>query len=86
MKRKQFLEELIIGIRKEAEAGAVVTDRCRRHGMSSATYYAWKARFGGLKVSSLPFLSAFDPGHRRDDGRQHVHENADTAFQSSRFL
>jgi hypothetical protein len=54
--------------------------------MSSATYYAWKARFGGLEVSSLPFLSAFDPGHWRDDGRQHAHENADTAFQSSRFL
>lgn len=42
MKRKQFSEEQIIGILKEAEAGAVVTDLCRKHGMSSATYYAWK--------------------------------------------
>ncbi len=40
MKRKQFTEEQIIGILKEAEAGAVVTELCRRHSMSSATYYA----------------------------------------------
>jgi len=46
MKRKQFSEEQIIGILKEAEAAAVVTDLCHRHGMSSATYYAWKAKFG----------------------------------------
>ena len=51
MKRKQFSEEQIIGVLKEAEAGAVVTELCRRHGMSSATYYAWKAKFGGLEVS-----------------------------------
>ena len=51
MKRKQFSEEQIIGILKEAEAGAAVTDLCRKHGMSSATYYAWKAKYGGLEVS-----------------------------------
>ena len=51
MQRKQFSEEQIIGILKEAEAGAVVTELCRRHGMSSATYYAWKGKFGGLEVS-----------------------------------
>ena len=45
--KKRFSEEQIIGILKEAEAGAVVTELCRRHGMSSATYYAWKAKFGG---------------------------------------
>lgn len=48
MKQKQFSEEQIIGILKEAEANAVVTELCRKHGMSSATYYAWKAKFGGL--------------------------------------
>ena len=48
MKRKQFSEEQIIGILKEAAAGAVVTELCRRHGMSSATYYAWKGKLGGL--------------------------------------
>jgi putative transposase len=51
MKRKQFSEEQIIGILKEAEAGAVMTELCRKHGMSSATYYAWKAKYGGLEVS-----------------------------------
>ena len=60
MKRKQFSEEQIIGILKEAEAGAVVTELCRRHGMSSATYYAWKAKFGGLEVSDARRLRALE--------------------------
>ena len=60
MKRKQLSEEQIIGILKEAEAGAVVTELCRRHGMSSATYYAWKAKFGGLEVSDARRLRALE--------------------------
>ena len=60
MKRKQFSEEQIIGILKEAEGGAVVTELCRRHGMSSATYYAWKAKFGGLEVSDAKRLRALE--------------------------
>ena len=60
MKRKQFSEEQIIGILKEAEAGAVVTDLCRRHRMSSATFYAWKAKFGGLEVSDAKRLRALE--------------------------
>ena len=60
MKRKQFSDEQIIGILKEAEAGAVVTDLCRRHGMSSATFYAWKARFGGMEVSDARRLRALE--------------------------
>jgi putative transposase len=60
MKRKQFSEEQIIGILKEAEAGAVVTDLCRRHGMSGATYYAWKAKYGGLEVSEAKRLRALE--------------------------
>ncbi|WP_373458637.1 IS3 family transposase [Sphingomonas faeni] len=65
MKRKQFSEEQIIGILKEAEAGAVVTDLCRRHGMSSATYYAWKAKFGGLEVSDAKRLRALEEENGR---------------------
>ena len=60
MKRRQFSEEQIIGILKEAEAGAVVTELCRKHGLSSATYYAWKAKFGGLEVSDARRLRALE--------------------------
>ncbi len=60
MKRKQFSEEQIIGILNEAEAGAVVTELCRKHGLSSATYYAWKAKFGGLEVSDARRLRALE--------------------------
>lgn len=60
MKRKQFSAEQIIGILKEAEAGAVVAELCRRHGMSSATYYAWKAKYGGLEVSDAKRLRALE--------------------------
>ena len=65
MKRKQFSEEQIIGILKEAEAGAVVTELCRRHGLSSATYYAWKAKFGGLEVSDAKRLRALEEENGR---------------------
>jgi putative transposase len=60
MKRKRFSEEQIIGILKEAEAGAAVTELCRRHGMSSPTFYAWKAKYGGLEVSEARRLKALE--------------------------
>ncbi|WP_156360081.1 IS3 family transposase [Sphingomonas sp. Leaf10] len=65
MKRKQFSEEQIIGILKEAEAGAVVTELCRKDGVSSATYYAWKAKFGGLEVSEAKRLRALEDENAR---------------------
>ncbi len=65
MKRKQFAEEQTIGILKEAEAGAVVTDPYRRHGMSSATYYVWKTKFGGLEVSDAKRLIALEEENAR---------------------
>ncbi len=65
MKRKQFSEEQIIGILKEAEAGAVVTELSRKHGMSSATYYAWKAKFGGLEVSDAKRLRSLEEENAR---------------------
>ena len=51
MKQKRFTDEQIIGILKEADAGVVVADLCRRPGMSSATFYAWKSKYGGLELS-----------------------------------
>lgn len=50
---------------KEAEAGAVVTELCRRHGMSSATFYAWKAKFGGMEVSDAKRLRALEEENAR---------------------
>ena len=65
MKRKQFAEKQIIGIPKEAESGAVVTELCRKHGMSSATYYAWKAKVGELEVSDAKRLRALEEENAR---------------------
>ncbi len=61
MKRKRLTEEQIIGILREADAGAVVLDVCRKHGMSSATHYAWKAKYGGLEVAMARTASAGPP-------------------------
>lgn len=51
MKRSRFKEEQVIAILREQEAGAKTADVCRKHGISSATFYQWKAKYGGLDVS-----------------------------------
>jgi len=56
MKRKRFTEEQIIGILKEHEAGVSVADLCRKHGVSDASVYKWKAKFGGMDVSEAKRL------------------------------
>ena len=60
MKRSRFSEEQIIAILKEQEAGMPTVDVCRRHGVSSATFYKWKAKFGGLDVSEARRLKALE--------------------------
>lgn len=53
MKRSRFTETQIIGILKEADSGLKVCDVCREHGISDATYYKWKSKFGGLEASDI---------------------------------
>ena len=60
MKRSRFTEEQIIAILREQEAGVPTADVCRRHGVSSATFYKWKAKFGGLDVSEAKRLKALE--------------------------
>ena len=58
MRQSRFNEEQIIGILRDQEAGAQTADVCRRHGISSATFYKWKAKYGGLDVSEARRLKA----------------------------
>ena len=60
MKRKRFTEEQIIGVLKEAEAGVKTADLARRHGISEATIYNWKARYGGMEVSEAKRLRSLE--------------------------
>lgn len=58
--KKRFTEEQIISILKEAEGGMKVMELCRKHGISDATYYNWKAKFGGMTVSDAQRLKALE--------------------------
>ena len=60
MKRSKFTEEQIVGILREQEAGEKTADVCRRLGVSAATFYAWKAKYGGMDVSDAKRLKALE--------------------------
>lgn len=60
MKRSRYTEEQIISILKEQEVGGSVAEVCRRHGMSDATFYKWKSKYGGLEVSGAKRLRAIE--------------------------
>ena len=65
MKGKRFSEEQIIGILKEAEAGAETKELCRRHGVSVSSFYQWKAKYGGMEVSDARRLRMLEDENRR---------------------
>ena len=65
MQKSRFTESQIIGILKEAESGVPVTELCRTHGMSDATFYNWRVKYGGMNVSMMKRMKELEEENRR---------------------
>ena len=65
MTRRRYTEEQIIGVLKESEAGAKTGELCRKHGMSEASFYKWRAKYAGLTLNELKRLRSLEEENRR---------------------
>lgn len=65
MKKSRFTDSQIIGVLKQAEGGAPVPELCREHGISSATFYKWRSRYGGMDVSMVARMKELEEENRR---------------------
>lgn len=65
MKRSRFSDEQIIGILKEHQAGMTASELCRKHGISDATFYKWRSKYGGMEVSEAKRLKALEEENRK---------------------
>jgi putative transposase len=65
LKKSRFSEEQIVGIIKESEAGAKTAELCRKHGISPATFYKWKSKFGGMEVGDVAKMRLLQDENRR---------------------
>ena len=65
MKKSRYTDSQILAILKQSEAGAKVADLCREHGMSEATFYKWRAKFGGMDASLMKRLKELEEENRR---------------------
>jgi len=65
MKQSRFTEEQILGVLKESEAGMATREICRKYGISDATFYNWKAKYGGMEVNEMRRLKSLEHENRR---------------------
>lgn len=65
MKRSRFSDEQIIGILKEHQAGMTAAELCRKHGISDATFYKWRSKYGGMEVSEAKRLKTLEDENRK---------------------